>query len=60
MFALLEGLSTFITDIIAYLCKGKRERVSDSAEFSVHETLMHSCPSRLVESEFLPLPHIPW
>lgn len=59
MFALLEGLPTFITDIITYLCNGKREEVIDSADFSVHEMHTRSCPHLLVESEFLPLPHSP-
>lgn len=59
VFALLKGLPTFITDIITYLCSGKRERVIDSADFLVHEMHTHSCPRLLVESEFLPLPHVP-
>ena len=59
VFALLKGLPTFITDIITYLCNGKRERVIDSADFLVHEMHTGSCPRLLVEPEFLPLPHVP-
>lgn len=59
VFALLKGLPTFITDIITYLCNGKRERVIDSAYFLVWETHTCSCPHSLLEPEFLPLPRIP-
>lgn len=38
VFALLKGLPTFITDIVAYLCNGNEERLTHCADFLAHET----------------------